>query len=187
MDEAMTAKPNTRFWSLGLSLALSGCVYSSTIVPYPHEWQSADGVRIGECPDLGGPYRENGDKYIESGVICAAPGDIKLMRQWNCSLSLPENLAGRVTASNSWEIHQIGEILTLTPVDESGSRGESIDLVKRKDFECVAGSLVTHHGGSMLGGPLVTAVGVLLLSGGHNSLQRSFTRNRAGELVMQIR
>ena len=38
----------------------------------------------------------------------------------------------------------------------------------------------------MLGGPAATALGVVLLWGGHSSLDRSFTRNTAGELVMQI-
>ena len=51
----------------------------------------------------------------------------------------------------------------------------------------MAGSLVTHHGASMLGGPAATAVAALFLTGGHTSLERSFTRDSAGELVMQIR
>jgi hypothetical protein len=184
----VTDKPYTRAFFAGLLLALSGCFYNSTIVPYPREWQSEDGARIGDCPDLGGRYAEKGDKYIESGAVCAASGEARSRKLWNCSLALPENLAGRIVSGNSWEIHQPGEnTLTLTPVDESGARGESIELARKQDFECVGGRLLTHNGGSMFGGPAATAVGVLLLSGGHNSLDRSFTRNRAGELVMEIR
>ena len=184
----MTVKPHSKHLAAVLLLALNGCVYDSTIVHYPREWQSADGVLIGDCPDLGGSYADNGDKYIESGVACASPDHAESLHLWNCSLSLPENLAGHSATADSWEVRQPGDnVLILTPVDHSGARGAAIELVRKTNFDCVAGALVTHRGGSMLGGPAATAVGVAFLSGGHSSLDRSFTRNTAGELVMQIR
>lgn len=171
-----------------LLLALSACVYTSKNVQYPEEWQKGDGTRVGTCPDLGGRYGAIGEEYIESGVNCRASGSVQPRDEWKCSVSLPENLTGRYAHGISWELSQPNEeVLTLTAVYGPGSRGESIELLRKKDFDCMSGSLVTRHSGSLLGGPLATGLGLVFLSGGYVTVRRSFTRNTAGELVMQVR
>ena len=76
--------------------------------------------------------------------------------------------------------------LVATPLDGSGGRGESRTLLRGRDFQCEAGSLSSSDTSSLLDGPALTAVGVLLLSGGYTQLSRSFSRTSDGELVMKV-
>jgi hypothetical protein len=60
-------------------------------------------------------------------------------------------------------------------------------LRRGRDFQCDAESLYLSDTRSMLGNPGMTALGILMLSGGANHHTRAFARNTAGELVMTVR
>ena len=176
--------------TLGLSALLAGCMVMSRNPEFPAEWAPASTARIGGCPLIAGRYLDDGELYVASAASCIpqqrlAPGSEA--GSWDCSLALVANLglAGEVEAV---ELRQPDEqTLDVTLQNAGGATLGSRRLRLGHDFRCDADSLYISGTRSMLGGPGMTAAGILFLSGGVTHHTRAFAAASGGALVMTVR
>lgn len=163
---------------------LGGCVVARN-PSYPSEWAAPDTGRIGKCPAIGGTFASAGLMALESSVDCSAPRSAKT-GEWTCSMDLANNLGLPDSAGVPVRLHQPdGETLEVTVF----SAGEPVRTVLKegKDFSCDADGLWFSGTENAFGSKAMSAVGLVLLTGGVVNHTRSFARAENGELVMTVR
>lgn len=173
-----------------LTAMLGGCVVLSRNPDFPPEWAPRSSDRIGGCPRLAGRYVNEGELYVTSAAGCIprqrlAPGSEA--GSWDCSRALVSNLGLHGDAS-VLELRQPDDLtLEVALLDASGATLATHRLRLGHDYRCDADSLYFSGTRSMLGGPGMTAAGILFLSGGVTNHSRAFTGADGGSLVMTVR
>lgn len=179
--------------TLGLVLTVAsltfGCITRSVNPGYPKDWPPPAPDRVGTCPDLSGTYRNTGELYIESGIVCdrqhIAPGAEAGF--WDCRLELAPNLGIDKSADAVELRHPDPASLELTLLDVHGKRVESRTLKLEKDYQCETDGLNFSFTRSLLGNPTSTVIGAVMLIGGVLNHSRTFLRDSEGNLLMIAR
>jgi hypothetical protein len=168
----------------GLAIVLlAGCVVGRN-PKYPAEWAAPDTRRVGHCPVIEGSYSSTGAMALETGVDCSTPRTAKT-GEWQCSVDLAANLGLTGGGGTSVQLHQLnGETLEVTVFSTEPTR--SI-LKEGKDFSCDAESLYFSGTENVFGSKAMSALGLVVLTGGVSNHTRAFARAENGELVMTVR
>lgn len=178
-------RPSPLHILVGLAIVLlAGCVIA-TNPKYPADWAAPDTRRLGRCPAIDGIYGSNGSMALETGVDCSTPRTAKT-GEWQCSLDLATNLG--LAGSGGWPVQlrqPDGETLEVTVF----SAPEPIRTVLKdgKDFRCDADSLYFSGTENVFGSKAMSALGLLILTGGVSNHTRAFARAESGELAMTVR
>lgn len=169
--------------SLAIPL-LAGCVVARN-PSYPAEWAAPDTQRIGNCPAIAGLYTGTGSMALDSGVECSTPRTAKT-GEWQCSVDLAANLGLPDSGSAPVELRQSNGT-TLEIIVGPGKQATTAILQEGKDFSCDADSLYFSGTENAFGSKMLSAAGLLVLTGGVTNHTRAFARSRDGELVMTVR
>lgn len=169
---------------IGTACAIAGCV---TRDPYPDYWPAMVAVPGSACADIAGRYR---NEAIHTGECYA--GNTAYEAQWGCDLRLNWALGEpAIAATGQWvEIRQPDpdriEVVTAT-----GTR-----VLRRSagDFDCdEQGIQVSKHASvfaeedqSTASDATLTAMELLIASGGVNTLTLHFRRAADGSLVAKL-
>jgi hypothetical protein len=169
----------------GLAIGLlAGCVVA-TNPNYPAEWATLDTRRLGHCPAIEGIYVSTGSMALETGVECSTHSTAK-KGDWQCSLDLATNLGMAGSGGAPVRLRQPdGETLEVTPLSENATIPTV--LKEGKDFRCDADSLYFSGTENVFGSKFMSAVGLVVLTGGVANHTRAFARAENGELVMTVR
>lgn len=163
---------------------LASCVIA-TNPKYPADWAAPDTRRLGRCPAIEGIYGSTGSMALETGVRCSAHSTAKT-GEWQCSLDLAANLGLGRSAGLPVELRQPdGETLEITVL----SANDPIRTVLKEgtDFRCDADSLYFSGTENVFGSKAMSAVGLVVLTGGVSNHTRAFAKAENGELVMTVR
>lgn len=169
---------------------LVGCVVLSSNPDYPSEWAPHAAARVDGCPQVAGRYLNEGEMHVTSGATCMPQSQMAKGSEagsWNCSRQLLANLdlAGDATVVELMQPDE--QTLAVALQDSAGATLATHRLRRGHDFHCDADSLFFSGTRSMHGGPGMTAVGILFLSGGINNHSRAFATAADGTLVMTVR
>jgi hypothetical protein len=173
-----------------LGVPLAGCIVMSRNPEFPPEWAPTSTARIGSCPLIAGRYFNDGELYVTSAASCIprqelAPGSEA--GSWDCSRALVANL-GLVGEAAALELRQPDEqTLDVALQDAAGATLRTQRLRLGHDFRCDTDSLYFSGTRSMHGGPGMTALGILFISGGVTNHSRAFGAAAGGTLVMTVR
>ncbi|HSB25829.1 MAG TPA: hypothetical protein VLE94_22240 [Burkholderiaceae bacterium] len=165
---------------------LAGCMTVSLNPPYPPDWPAPVADRVGVCPSISGRYVNLGQMHLEAGASCEGT-DRPEDGLWDCSVLLTSNLGLPVSGPVAALAQPDADTLTVSVTGDDRVPREVRQLRRGRDFQCDAESLFFSDTRSMLGSPGMTALGIVMLSGGINHHSRAFARNAAGELVMTVR
>lgn len=173
-----------------LASLLGGCMVVSRNPEFPPEWGPVSTERVGSCPRIAGRYLGEGELYLTSATSCIprerlAPGSEA--GSWDCSRALPTNLGIQGTASVIDLKQPDEQTLEVTLHDAVGAALATHRLRLGHDYRCDADSLFFSGTRSILGGPGMTAAGILFLSGGVTNHSRAFSGAAGGSLVMTVR
>lgn len=182
----VTVRPSITAWACAVSLLapLAGCMTVSMNPAYPPDWSSLSMQRTGPCPSIAGRYLNQGQLYLEGPGCSWSPNS---QTGWDCSLLLTRNLGVEGDGSIVSLTQPDGDTLTVAVPDEEGTRQDTHVLHRGAEFQCDADSLYFSDAQSMVPGGMMTALGILTLTGGVEMHSRAFVRNEAGELVMTVR
>lgn len=176
--------------ALGLPALLAGCMVLSSNPGYPSEWAPPSAQRLDGCPLIAGRYVNDGQMHVTSGAACMPQSRMAKGAEagsWDCRRELVANLglAGEATVI---ELKQPDEqTLEVALQDAAGATLASKRLRRGHDFHCDADSLFFSGTRSILGGPGMTAAGILFLSGGVTNHSRALRAAADGALVMTVR
>lgn len=163
---------------------LASCIVNNFNPDYPREWGAAIPDRIGICPIINGTYSNKGELAIETGSACAEGA---ISPNESCSLLISANFDQGLSAPIISLEQPDAETLEIAGIQQGNIATNKQVLHRGKDFQCDNDSLFVSDTKSLLGGPGMTAVGILFLSGGVNHYSRAFSRTVDGDLVMTAR
>ena len=169
----------------GLAIVLlAGCVVGKN-PNYPAEWAAPDTRRLGRCPAIEGVYVGAGSMALETGVECSTHSTAK-KGDWQCSMDLATNLGLAGSGGSPVRLRQPdGETLEVTLLSENAAIPTV--LKEWKDFRCDADSLYFSGTENVFGSKFMSAMGLVVLTGGVANHTRAFARAESGELVMTVR
>ncbi len=169
---------------------LVGCMVLTSNPDYPSEWAPHAAARVDGCPRIAGRYLNDGELHVTSGATCMPQSQMPKGSEagsWDCRQQLVANL-GLTGEAAVVELKQPDEqTLEVALQDGAGNTLATHRLQRGHGFHCDADSLFFSGTRSMLGGPGLTAVGILFLSGGVNNHSRAFSATTDGTLVMTVR
>jgi hypothetical protein len=163
---------------------IAGCV---TRDPYPDYWPALNAVPKSACADISGRYR---NEAIQTGNCYA--GDRAYKAGWNCDLRLNWALGEPVNAADEqWvEIRQPepDQIVIVTATETRVLRRSAGDFACDDDGIVVSqhASIFSEQGQSTGANATLTAMELMVASGGVNSLTLHFRRAADGSLVARL-
>lgn len=180
-------RPVTTTVALAILASVAGIAGCVTRDAYPDYWPALTKVLKSACPDISGRYR---NEAIQTGKCLVGSRTYKA--QWDCDLRLNWALGEPVIAADEqWvEIRQPepDQIVIVTSTETRVLRRSA------GDFDCDEDGIVmsehastfSEQGQSKGANATLTAMELLVASGGVNSLTLSFRRAADGSLVAKV-
>lgn len=171
---------------IGAACALAGCISRD---PYPDYWPALVAGSGSACADIAGRYR---NEAIQTGECYTSTSDRRYEAQWDCDLRLSWALGQpAIAAYEPWvEIRQPDpdriEVVTTTETRVLRRSAGDFDCDDQGIQVSKHASVFAEEGQSTAADATLTAMEMLIASGGVNSLTLDFRRAADGSLVAKL-